>query len=375
MTRNMKLAGKGIGTIACFALACGLMIGATSANAQPFDPAENDTILGGSAGFTDIFALSEAGRAGDPLHEKVVSSIREDGSDPGNLSTVDLDSGTVSTVDALVEADTNGNIFGIVDVAVSGYGDTKGDKTASVELPASGRMRFREKVEKLYVADGGDKALYQPYHGEVVRSLKHQVALKGNSRHGKISLKATNEDVRFDYDDDPLTFVGSMKTSVKGFGKGESAVVITGLIDNAAWFRISAPSITVDPSLQKWQGDAQLTTPFNTGKGTKAVAVVPGGDSKLKLKYYDEVKGKTGRFSLKQSNEFEGAKYKTSMTGFLLNTEDEAQELVDGDMALSDLQYRDRNFSFRTPAASTSIRSTYADESILERLFGGGGGG
>ena len=52
-----------------------------------------------------------------------------------------------------------------------------------------------------------------------------------------------------------------------------------------------------------------------------------------------------------------------------------AQLLVDGDTSLSDLQYRAQTMSFRTNAASTTVKSTYLDERILRQLSGGGGGG
>jgi len=337
---------------------------------------------------------------------KEVASIQSNGQTTADLRTFDSKSGRTTWVDFDgIGADANGVIFGIAEAVVNGN-----VREASVV----GRAKFSEKAEWAYdeAEEVPGKSIVTPTPNvlpyelvSVERLLNHKVGLRAKAKGLSVGLKLADRSVRTDYEGFPLVMTGTLKTSYQILPskdgdsaektssqttKGISDVFVVGIIDRRAEFLISADSITATPQLTRWNGDAMLCTPFNVGQGGKAVYPVNqcygippcdapwinGGFSTLNFKWYDPSKpNPAGKYSVSQRNEYQNSQYRATSKGVLLDGANAAQLLVDGDTSLSDLQYRAQTMSFRTNAASTTVKSTYLDERILRQLSGGGGGG
>lgn len=340
---------------------------------------------------------------------KEVASIMANGATTADLRTFDAKNGRDTWVDFQdIGADANGVVFGIAR-AVSG-GNVR-------EASVVGRAKFGERVTLAHDVVEDEKSIVSPTPNvlpyEVVsveRQLNHKIGIRAKAKGLSVNLKLADRSVRTDYEGFPLVMTGTLKTSYQILAggkdaegsekttsrttKGVSDVFVVGLIDRRADFIVSANSITATPQLTRWNGDAQLCTPFNVGQGGKGYSssdypvnqcfgipeceapLVNGGFSTVNLKWYDASKpNPAGKYSVAHRNEYHNSQYRASSKGVLLDSANAAQLLVDGDASLSDLQYRAQTMSFRSNAASTVVKSTYLDERILRQVTGGGGGG
>ncbi len=392
------MVGRGFSRSA-FAIAVGSSIGfAGISSAQPFDPAQPDVILWGSAGFTDLAVLSVSGRGSgieqksDPTDDcpnlKEVASVLDSGSTIPSLATQDKKNGKLTEMNYVdIGADANGRVFGIAEFLVSDGN--------MFEASATGKSLFSEKASTVFSPSGSEKGgspnEFVPLDiSSAERKFRHRLTVNARSRQAKATLKISDRSVlsgseESAYNGLPLVFSGKLNTNVRKIAKGKSDVVVTGIIDRRSDFLISADSITADPSLRRWNGDAELCTPFNQGLGAKGgidpicfsippcdAPFLPNGFTRMNIKWYDSSKKKpAGRYKIRHDNEFENAKYRANSSGYMLSDAGDAQMLVDGDISLSQLQYRARNFTFRTPAANTRVKTTYSSDSLLQQFPGG----
>ncbi len=318
---------------------------------------------------------------------KEVASVYESGAAATSLSTMDKKNGKITEIN-LVDpgADANGRVFGIAEFILSDGN--------FFEAQVTGKAKFVEKASIVQSPAEfpvkGEFVEFVPFApSSIERKLNHKVTVKANSKQAKANLKLSDKSVRTDYFGAPLVFSGKLNTNIKKLAKGKSDVVVTGIIDHRSDFLISASSITATPDLNRWNGDAMLCTPFNMGLGAKGgtppvfndlcfgippcdAPFLPGGFTKLNTKWYDASKNKpAGNYKITQSNSFEGASYRANSSGYMLSNAADAQLVADGDISLSDLQYRSRNFTFRTPAANTKVKTSYSSDALLMRFPGG----
>lgn len=412
MTVMNSIIKKG-GTLA---LAAGVIMAGATASALT-DPAENAVIHGGSAGFVDLYALSEEGRDNSGGEKSAISynayfesfgkvAVTPDlpwveGLATASKPTSNFDS-IYTEVDFLpIWTDANGAVAGLATLSVydPNSQETRGFDADVREVFVTGRAFFSETATKVYSlaaaeegknAKGDSSAEFLAYGIDSVRrQLHHRVSLRGNSvaSRSSVSLNLRDDEVFNFYQDefatrgesqptgpaDNLTFTGTLNTGVRypngrRGANASSKVVVTGFLDAPAVFFINPNTVTVNTRLTKWVGDARLLTPFDLVADGDIDRAIPGGRSVLSVAYYNILRNRPGRYTVNYSNKFGRVPYRCSESGYLLNTYAEGQEIFFGDRALTDQEFRDRTFSFRTPASSTVVRATYMDEEILRRF-------
>jgi len=390
----MTLTNKLLKKVSLFGLAAGAGLGLTLGSAQAqFSPVQPDPILSGSAGFTDIYVFSEFARQqsdnekGGSIAKTVTSNIN---TSPifGELTTTN--GSAVTTIDfeavggvAPLNIDARGRIDGICTVRT--------DDGEVREIPIIGQAMFRETVLRGYSAgtSGGifvpgtpsadikgiEPNIFPPYiTTSLARNLDHELTFVG-TRLGfgvKVDLRAGaflpgNRQILGDYDTDAISMNGILRTR-DGNGRrvGVSQINVTGLIDERAIFQTSVGSLSGNTTLTDWQGDARLSTPFNP-------STVNGGTSRYQYRFYDTARNRPGRYRVDQQsaavlNVPLDPTYRTRSEGYMMSTASEAQSIASGVAAISDFQYRDTFFGFRSPSALTLFDSFYnAPLSILVR--------
>lgn len=372
-----------INTIIKSTVALGAFALATSAPkaADAFTPVEPPVLLGGAAGFTDLYVLSAEGREDcfddvsaqgeSSFFCKEVSSQIGDGVLPVNDRLFTNDGFRDTDLDfPVITVNELGQIDGIATVTVNGQ---------EVELPVIGRSVFREVVTREYTSNDFETAGFEngippfPSEQNLRRNINHTITVRGARQGYSYSLalrsrafEPRNQQIKESYSPTPNILRGTLKTRTPFTGRTGVAIIETiGAIESAVTFRFPRTNMSATSTFSRFFGGSELNLP---NEFTSAI-VSAGGRSVYAYKFFNLDRNRPGTYSLSHRNTFNRRGYTVASKGFFLNTQQEVALVGTGAISFDDLSHRDRSFSLRTPAAVTVVRSVYTDPEVSLSRF------